>query len=68
MSAKQIHTMQDIANLTPDEFERFLPDLITWHKVAGEFAKIGFANPGMQWQDDDRPGVVTNVDFLNQSR
>ena len=64
MSEKQIRTMQDIANLTPEELERFLPDLIVWHKVAGELSQFGFSVPGMQWKDDGRPGIVTHVDVI----
>lgn len=52
---RHITTMADIANLTPDEFERFLPDLILWHNMATEAKKrIGdvLNEQTLQWTDD----------------
>jgi hypothetical protein len=61
MKTHEISTLQDIAALTTEEFQRFLPDLIAWHCFAKKAQEMGFASPSMQWCDDDDPGVISGV-------
>jgi len=56
MTQRMIKTASDIAALTADEFVRFVPDLILWHRcmrevvaVAGDAASEGC---GILWTDD----------------
>jgi hypothetical protein len=62
MKTKSIKTLNDIAALSPDEFTRFIPDLIVWHEFAKEALSVGFALDGLEWNDDGRQGVITHVD------
>lgn len=68
MKKRMIKTTSDIAALTADEFERFIPDLILWHRcmrevvaVAGDAAHDGC---GILWTDD---GVneLTEIQFID---
>jgi len=69
MTERSIHTMRDIAHLTPDEFQRFLPDLSAWHEFAHAAEQMGFAPPtGMIWIDDGKAGVVTHVEFTHDGK
>jgi hypothetical protein len=61
MKTHEIATLQDIAALTTEEFQRFLPDLIAWHCFAKKAQLMGFASPSMQWRDDGKPGVISGV-------
>lgn len=63
MSEKRIQTLADIAALTPDEFERFLPDLIAWHGVSTAISAIGATSLSLNWCDDGRPGIMTYIDL-----
>ena len=69
MKERTIRTLRDVAQLTPDEFQRFLPDFAAWHEFAHEAEQIGFAySPGMQWIDDGRAGVVDHVDLTHNGK
>ena len=64
----KIEKMSDIAALTPEQFERFLPDLKTWHEYVRkpEFQAIIDVLPAtaMIWFDDgknDMLGINVNV-------
>ena len=64
MSAKEydLSRVQDMANLTPEEFKRMLPDLKAWYAMA-RFVKDGepsAVSHTFLWRDDGNPGV-TNV-------
>lgn len=51
--------VEDMANLTPEEFLRMLPDLKAWYAFA-RFVKEGEPSAvvdGFLWRDDGRPGV-----------
>ena len=61
MKTHEIATLQDIAELTTEEFQRFLPDLIAWHCFTKKAQGMGFASMSMQWCDDDNPGVISDV-------
>jgi hypothetical protein len=57
MTEKSIKTLQDIAQLTPDEFQRFLPDFVVWHTYAQQAIKTGLLCNGINWTDDGEPGL-----------
>lgn len=61
MNEKNISTMADIAQLTPAEFERFLPDLKVWHSMVHQALSLGFMVKGMLWNDDGKPGELTEL-------
>lgn len=67
MTKRTVKTMRDISKLTPEEFGRFIPDLIAWHSVAhamAEFAECPVDDLNVNaliWTDDGRPGVVTSI-------
>lgn len=55
--------VQDMAELTPEQFKRMLPDLITWFAYA-KLMKDGNPNAvmhGFIWVDDGKPGVLRSV-------
>lgn len=69
MTERTIRTLRDIAQLTPDEFQRFLPDFAAWHEFAHAAEQMGFAySTGMQWVDDEKAGVITHVDLTHDGK
>lgn len=65
MSAKKhdLSRVQDMAELTPDEFKRMLPDLITWYafaKITKDVDPTAVVH-GFIWVDDNKPGVLTSA-------
>ena len=65
MSAKEhdLSRVQDMANLTPEEFMRMLPDLKAWYAFA-RFVKDSepsAVSHTFLWRDDGNAGVVTSV-------
>ena len=65
MSAKEhdLSRVQDMANLTPEEFMRMLPDLKAWYALA-RFVKDSepsAVSHGFIWCDDNKPGVITSA-------
>ncbi|MDM0024125.1 hypothetical protein [Variovorax saccharolyticus] len=64
--AKQ-HTFKEVADLltlTPDEFDRMIPDLIAWYELAkGLEALLGAEAQNFTWVDDGKPGEVFAVDL-----
>lgn len=64
--AKQ-HTFKEVADLlklTPEEFERMVPDLVAWYELAsGLEAMIGAKAQNFIWVDDGKPGEVFAVDL-----
>ena len=68
-NGKTIETIQDIANLSPDEFARFLPDLKTWHEAAHHIQELFPEEPAklnMIWFDDNEAGRLRYVDFFKK--
>ena len=64
MKERTIQTLRDVAQLTPDEFQRFLPDLAAWHEFAHTAEQAGVAySLGMQWIDDGKSGEIHHVDL-----
>ena len=70
MSAKEydLSRVQDMAELTPEEFMRMLPDLKAWYAMArfvtdGEPSAVPHT---FRWRDDGNPGVVTSVAINGQ--
>lgn len=67
MKPKQFNLsrVQDMANLTPEEFKRMLPDLKAWYAMA-RFIKDGepsAVSHTFLWRDDGYTGVVASVAF-----
>lgn len=56
MNEKIITTLEDIAKLTPDEFERFLPDLLEWYKLKQHYPSP-LTPPHLHWVDDGKVGL-----------
>ncbi len=68
-NGKTIATIQDIANLSPDEFARFLPDLKAWHEAAYNVQGLFENEPvktSLIWFDDGIEGTLRYVDFLKK--
>lgn len=63
MKERRITTVREIAQLTPEEFKRFLPDLAAWHVIAHDAEKIGMQAQGMVWLDDGKPGSIEHIDL-----
>ena len=64
MTEIKIETIQDIANLTPEQFKRFIPDLIKWHELIYHFSKLGLKSPGMRWIDDGKHGEINSIEIV----
>jgi hypothetical protein len=58
-----IVTLEDVAKLTPEEFTRFLPDFVEWHRYAAGFAALGGLSKSFVWYDDGNPGEVRYFDL-----
>ena len=61
--------VQDMAELTPEEFMRMLPDLKTWYAFA-RFLKEGepiAVTHTFIWRDDGNPGVIASVEINGQA-
>ena len=68
-NGKTIETIQDIANLSPDEFARFLPDFKIWHEAAYSLQGLfpeELAKFNMIWFDDNEAGRLRYVDFFKK--
>jgi hypothetical protein len=57
----KLETLVDVLALTPDEFARFLPDLMVWHQFGREAQALGCEILGMKWRDDGRSGEIHSV-------
>mgnify|MGYP003404699696 CR=1 FL=1 len=57
----EIRTLTDIAALSPDEFMRFLPDLVIWHSLAHEALDLGAYEATMIWVDDGKNELLPSV-------
>jgi nitroreductase len=57
----KIETILDVLKLSPEEFARFLPDLVAWHEIGREMQAIGAEMTGMVWRDDGKPGEIHSV-------
>lgn len=70
MSAKEydLSRVEQMAELTPEEFARMLPDLIAWFNFAKRVQRIdpSAVSHGFLWRDDGNPGVVTSVAINGQ--
>ena len=71
MSAKEydLSRVEQMAELTPEEFKRMLPDLKAWYAMArfvtdGEPSAVPHT---FRWRDDGNPGVVTSVAINGQA-
>jgi hypothetical protein len=64
MNGKHIKTLVDIAKLSNEEFNRFLPDFFAWFNAAKLVMsaypdkKASDMLAGLVWVDDDRAGVI----------
>jgi hypothetical protein len=59
---RRLETLVDLVKLTPDEFARFLPDLIVWYQFGREMQTLGAEVTGMRWRDDGKPGEIHSVE------
>jgi hypothetical protein len=57
----KIETILDMLKLSPEEFARFLPDLVAWYGLGRATQELGGKMLGMTWRDDGRPGEVHSV-------
>jgi hypothetical protein len=57
----KIETILDMLKLSPEEFARFLPDLVTWYAYGQEIKALGGELTGMVWRDDGREGEIHSV-------
>jgi hypothetical protein len=58
----KIETVTDMLKLTPEEFTRFLPDLVTWYFFAQEMKGAGAKVASLTWRDDGKPGEIHSVE------
>lgn len=66
----KVHGLKNLGqllNLTPEEFERMIPDLRGWHELARNFADLldvpyeDFSNSEFIWTDDGHPGRLDSA-------
>lgn len=58
MAEITIERVEEILLLTPEQFERFLPDLIQWYRLAGPLARDGLLDAAaLVWCDDGKVEV-----------
>jgi hypothetical protein len=57
----KLETLVDLFKLTPDEFARFLPDLIVWYQFGREMQTVGGQVTNLIWRDDGRSGEIHSV-------
>lgn len=57
----KLETLVDLLTLTPDEFARFLPDLLAWYAFGQEMKALGGELTWMVWRDDGREGEIHSV-------
>jgi hypothetical protein len=57
----EIVTVADIVALSPDQFERFLPDFITYYFLMQTLKGVPLESASMVWCDDSKPGLITDV-------
>jgi hypothetical protein len=57
----KIETVLDMLKLSPEEFARFLPDLVTWYAFGQEMKAIGGQVTTLIWYDDGKPGEIHSV-------
>ena len=53
----------EIMDLTPDEFDRFLPDFVAWFTFGKEMQAVGAEVTGLSWVDDGRMGEINSVEL-----
>jgi hypothetical protein len=58
----KLDTLVDLLKLTPDEFARFLPDLMVWHRFGRDAQVLGMEVIGLKWRDDGRPGEIHSTE------
>ena len=58
----KLDTLVDLLKLTPEEFARFLPDLIVWYQSGRELQALGGEMTGLIWRDDGRPGEIHSTE------
>jgi hypothetical protein len=60
--------LADLLTLSPEEFDRMIPDLIAWYELAkGLEAMLGAEAQNFTWVDDGKPGELFAVDLLYKS-
>lgn len=59
----QIHTLAQISELNPEQFNRMLPDLIEWFRVTKKAQKKGMTSEGFCWVDDGRMGETSAIEI-----
>ncbi len=63
-----IKTTDDILALSPEQFGRFLPDLVAWYELSKSAMETGLITGSvLRWLDDGKPGEIHSVDFVTQS-
>lgn len=61
MTELDLSHVSDMAKLTPDQFNRMLPDLVAWFELAKFCQEIGGESTGFIWRDDGRPGEINGI-------
>lgn len=63
----ELRTLGQLLSLSPDEFERMLPDLRGWHELARHCVDLlgtdyeDFEKSAFIWTDDGEPGIVNSA-------
>lgn len=65
MNELDLSHVKDMAKLTPDQFNRMIPDLVAWFKFAKLCQEIGGEATGFIWKDDGLVGEVTSVEVTD---
>lgn len=71
MNDKQITftTVADLTSITVKDFERFLPDFVTWFYAAKSIQDLGGIVYNMTWIDDGKPGgIVYNMTCIDDGK
>lgn len=59
--------LTDLLALSPQEFDRFLPDLMAWFAFSKIIHDSGGEVERMLWIDDGRPGELDRVEVTDKA-
>ena len=64
MNKFKLSTIQDFADLSPEQFARMLPDFLVWHSFHHEETKLYASSVGFTWIDDGHSGQIHSVEIF----
>jgi hypothetical protein len=67
MKEHNFTTLQQISELSQDEFNRMIPDLCEWFRFSKKFQDFGAETRGFIWIDDGKPGNIEKLLVTNEA-